>query len=302
MDGTSDIGMTDTTAKMHEFAVGHFRCAAVSDGHLTYAPPEFPPPADMLFMDAPQDELARALAAHGVESREWKSWTSPYTCLLVDTGDSRLLIDTGAGRFGPTTGRLVENLESLGVHAGQIDRVVLSHGHPDHLGGNTDSDGKVVFGNAGWVMAKAEWEFWMGRGAEMMLPEHSRDMLVECARRNLQPIKERMRLVAGTEEIERGIRVVPARGHTPGHITVWISSQQEQLVVVSDLVLHPIHVEEPAWVVGSDMWPDRVAAERRALFSEASTGGCRMMAFHLPFPGLGRIVSKGRGWRWEAAG
>ena len=105
-----------------------------------------------------------------------------------------------------------------------------------------------------------------------------------------------------TKEIEPGIRVVPAQGHTPGHITVWLSpSQHEQLVVVSDLVLHPIHVEEPGWVVGSDMWPDRVAAERRALFAEASVEGCRMMAFHLPFPGLGRIVAKGRGWRWETA-
>jgi glyoxylase-like metal-dependent hydrolase (beta-lactamase superfamily II) len=287
-------------AGRYQFKVGDFHCTAVSDGSLTYAPPTFPPPIEMLFVNAPPDRLAQVLAAHGSGMEEWKAWTSAYTCLLVDTGSSRVLIDTGAGGLGPDTGKLLENLASAGVNPGQIDLVVLTHGHPDHLGGNTDADGNVLFPNARWLMSKVEWEFWMEGQAEAVLPEHSKAVLLGYARRNLQPIKERLTLVAGEQEIQPGIRVMPAPGHTPGHMVVWVASSQEQLLCVSDLALHPVHLEEPGWVAGVDMLPDQVVAQRRALFAMAATADCRVMAFHFPFPGLGRISAKGASWRWEA--
>ena len=294
--------MAATSGGTYQFKVGEFDCVAVSDGFFTYAPPAFPSPPEMLFVNAPPDRLARALAAHGLGAEAWKAWTTAYTCLLVTTGSSRVLIDTGAGALSPTTGKLLESLSSLGIDADQIDLIVLTHGHPDHLGGNTDAEGTVVFPNARWVIAKAEWEFWMEGQAEAALPEPSRDMLVGCARRNLQPIKERLTLVAGEEEIQPGIRVAPGSGHTPGHMTVWVTSSGERLVCVSDLALHPLHLEEPGWVAGVDMLPDRVVAERRALLAAAAAEDCRIMAFHFPFPGLGRVSKQGSGWRWEAVG
>ena len=118
--------------------------------------------------------------------------------------------------------------------------------------------------------------------------------------RNLQPIKERLSLVTGEEEIQPGIWVVPAPGHTPGHLAVRVASSREQLLCISDLALHPLHFEEPGWVAGVDMLPDQVVAQRRALFAMAAAAECRVMAFHFPFPGLGRVSAKGNGWRWEA--
>jgi glyoxylase-like metal-dependent hydrolase (beta-lactamase superfamily II) len=294
--------VAEMNAGTYQFKVGDFDCTAVSDGSFTYAPPIFPPPAQMLFVNAPPDRLAQVLSAHGPEMEEWTAWTSAYTCLLVDTGSGRVLVDTGAGGLGPDTGKLLESLASVGVDPGQIDLVVLTHGHPDHLGGNTDADGNVLFPNARWLMSKAEWEFWMEGQAEAVLPEHSKGVLLGSAQRNLRPIKERLSLVTGEEEIRPGIRVAPAPGHTPGHMVVWVRSSGEELLCISDLALHPLHLEEPGWVAGVDMLPDQVVAERRALFAMATAENCRVMAFHFPFPGLGRVSAKGAGWGWQAEG
>lgn len=285
---------------IYDFRVGHFDCAAVSDGSFTYTSPFFPSPAEMLFANAPSDQLELALAAFGLDAMVWKAITLSYTCLLVITGETRVLVDTGAGRSGPDTGRLIENLSVMGVDPRQIDLVVLTHGHPDHLGGNTDAQATVLFPNADWVMSKAEWDFWMEGEAEAVLPQHSRAMLVECARRNLQPIKERLILTAGEQEIRPGIRVVAVPGHTPGHMVVWVESSEEQLVYISDLALHPLHFAEPEWVLGVDLAPREAAAQRRIIFAKAAAANCRLMGAHLPFPGLGRISAHGAGWRWEA--
>ena len=280
-------------ASTYPFKVGDFDCTAISDGSLTYEPPMFPPPGDLLFVNAPKDRLGRALPAHGLEMEKWKTWTSDYTCLLVEGGGSRVLIDTGAGGLGPNTGRLLKSLASVGVDPGQIDVVVLTHAHPDHLGGNTDADGNVLFPNATWVMSKVEWEFWMEGQAEAVLPEDAKAVLLGFARRGLQPIKERLSLVTGEEEIQPGIWVVPAPGHTPGHLAVRVASSRQQLLCISDLALHPLHFEEPGWVAEVDMLPDQVVAQRRALFAMAAAAKCQVMAFHFPFPGLGRVSAKG---------
>ena len=286
-------------ASTYQFKVGDFDCAAISDGTFTYAPPLFPPPADFLFANAPRERLAQALAEHGLELEQWEAWPSPYSCLLVNTGSSRLLIDTGADGLGPNTGSLFRSLESVGVNPEQIDLVILTHGHPDHLGGNTDDKGNLLFPKARWLMSTTEWDFWMKGQAEQILPEHSRVILLGFTHRNLSAIEERISLVPGEKEIQPGIRILPAPGHTPGHIVVAISSSREELLCVSDLVLHPIHLEEPGWFAAVDMLPDQLVAARRMLLAKAAAEKSLVMAFHFPFPGLGHVLPKGAGWQWQ---
>jgi glyoxylase-like metal-dependent hydrolase (beta-lactamase superfamily II) len=119
------------------------------------------------------------------------------------------------------------------------------------------------------------------------------------ARKNLPPIKRQLNLVDCEREIVPGIRAVEAQGHTPGHMALAISSGDDQLLVVSDVVLHPIHVEQPDWCASVDFFPEQVEATRRRLLSRAAAEKALVLAFHFPFPGMGHVVQRGEKWQWQ---
>ena len=153
--------------EIYRFKVGTFECITVSDGTLTYTPPMFPPPATFLFTNAPKELLDQVLREHNLQPEQWVEWISPYICVVIDTGKHRVLMDTGAGGLGPNTGKLLQNLQAGGVTPRDIDTVILTHGHPDHIGGNTDAEGKLAFPNARFVMWKDEWDFWISDLAKL---------------------------------------------------------------------------------------------------------------------------------------
>jgi glyoxylase-like metal-dependent hydrolase (beta-lactamase superfamily II) len=272
---------------------------AVSDGTHTYAPPMFPPPTTLLFTNAPKEQLEQALRGHNLEPAQWAEWISPYICLFVNTGKHCVLVDTGAGALAPSTGRLLQNLSAAGVVCEDIDTVVLTHGHPDHTGGNTDAEGTPTFRNARYVMSKDEWEFWTSGEAEEKLDEHVKQVLVGFAQKNLPPIRGQLDLVDQEMEIVPGIRAVSAPGHTPGHMALAISSRGEQLLCISDVALHPIHLEQPEWCAAVDFAPEQVVSTRRRLLNKAAEEKALVLAFHFPFPGLGHVFPKRDGWQWQ---
>jgi glyoxylase-like metal-dependent hydrolase (beta-lactamase superfamily II) len=158
----------------------------------------FPPPATFLFTNAPKTMLNKALEAYGLRTNTWMSWVSPYLCIVINTGDHQVLIDTGAGALAPTTGKLFSSLNAEGVQADAIDTVILTHGHPDHLGGNT-RDGDVVFPNARFVVGQAEWEFWTST-PDLKADEHTQHMLITTAENNLLPLADRVTCIRHEEE------------------------------------------------------------------------------------------------------
>ena len=267
------------------FRVGNFRCMAIRDGgHLGSA--------DFLFCNAPEQEVAQALQSHDLEADQLKS---SWTCLLVDTGEKTLLVDTGIGSGVTEGGTLLSQLAQEGYPAENIDLVFLTHGHPDHIGGCTDEDGKLVFSQARYLMGRTEYGFWTSTENLSTLSEGMR----EFAQKNLPAIQERVHLVEGGEEILPGIQVVEAFGHTPGHMGLEIQSQGQTLLHLADAALHEIHIEHPEWYAPVDMQPEQVVATRYQLLGRAATSRAKVLFYHFDFPGIGYVLQAGDTWQWR---
>jgi glyoxylase-like metal-dependent hydrolase (beta-lactamase superfamily II) len=274
------------------FSVGDVECVAVNDGTFSY-------PIGWLFSNVPPEEVESTLRERQLPATHVES---PYTCLLVKTGKHKVLIDTGADGLAPTTGNLLKNLEAEGISPSEITHVVLTHGHPDHIGGVLGATGQPAFPNARYVMSRTEWNFWNDPSVlhDSAMDEHMKQMLVGCAQKNLPPLKGRIELLDGEKEVVPGIQAIPAPGHTPGHIALLISSSSAQLLHMSDAVLNPLHMENPTWRSIFDLDSEAAAETRRGLLDRAAAEKLNVLAYHFPFPGMGRVESKGHAWSWEA--
>lgn len=281
--------------EVYRFKVGDFECFAINDGTFTYEPPLIPPPADFLFANAKKELLKETLNKYGIQSEKWLAFVSPFTCVMVSTGRHKVLVDTGANGLTSNTGRLLCNLHTVGIEAGEIDIVILTHAHDDHVGGNTDAKGKSAFPKARYVMWKDEWIFWTSEQPETIYKDED----FTFTRKNLFAIQDQMDLIDHEAEVVPGIHAVPAPGHTPGHMAVSVSSGGKQLLSIADAFLHPIHMEHPEWHAAHEVAPEQIVKTRHFLLNKATTEKALVLAFHFPFPGLGHVVRKGTGWKWQ---
>ncbi len=279
-------------SEVYHFKLGSLECLVVMDG--TYVYPYIP----AWFINAPKERLDQVLTEHNLDPEQY---VSPYPSLMINTGQNHVLVDTGAGTLEPSTGRLIPNLRAEGIAAEDIDTVILTHGHPDHIGGNTDSKGKPAFPNARYVMWKDEWDFWASAPdlSELKIDDHIKQLLLTFANNNLPPIQGQLDLIDHEMTIVPGIRAVAAPGHTLGHMAVAISSNGEELLCMSDTALHPVHLEQPDWYAAFDFTPEQTVNTRKRLFQQAATNNALVHAFHFPFPGLGHVVQKEEAWQWQ---
>ena len=285
--------------EVYRFNVGDFECMAISDGTFLYEPPLIPPPATFLFANAPKGVLDQVLRENGIQAEQWLAFKDPFICVMVNTGRHKVLVDTGADGITPNTGRLLRNLHAVGIEAGEIDTVILTHGHEDHVGGNTNAQGKPAFPKARYVMWKEEWTFWTSDETSEKAEKLIGNSLLGFIRKNLLPIQHQMDLVDHEAEIVPGIRTVPAPGHTLGHMAVVVSSNGEQLLCISDAFIHPIHIEHPEWYTTFDMAPEQLIKTRHLLLNKAAIEKALMLASHFPFPGLGHVVRRRTRWQWQ---
>lgn len=276
------------TPPIYSFDYGHFRCTVIADGSLQV-------PASFLFANAPRDEVAPLLAAY---TSDPDAIPVALSCLLIEVDGQRVLWDTGTGgRWRPGLGQLGAGLASLDVEPESIDMVVISHGHPDHIGGLIDAGGALRYTRAVHVLSRTEWDHWTDESALGAMPAD----WAEVARAALPAIAASLRTVEGEQEIFPGIRIVPSPGHTPGHIALELRSEASSLLCVGDAMDHPLSVEHPDWLVATDGNPDLTPRTRRDLLRRAAAAESLVFANHFLFPALGRIEPRGEDFVWRHA-
>ena len=279
----------------YTFKLGEFDCVSLSDGSHDYKPEDF-------FENVPKEQVEEALRNEGLPTEHV---TTPYTYLFVNTGMHRVLIDAGAGKLFPTTGELPRNMAEAGIDAAEIDTVVITHAHPDHVGGVVDENGKALCPNARHFISKKEWDFWFSDEAFDAFKEHA-DLYVNFARNALKPIGmkvDRVDSLDGEPEIVPGISQIDAPGHSPGHVVVAVSSGDEKLYYIGDTVLYPLHLEHPDWFPVYDVLPDEADQSKRRIFNRVARENAWVIGQHFPpFPSLGHVVKTGGGWKWQPIG
>ena len=248
--------------------------------------------ADEFFVGAPDDQREQAYAAHGMPDRRFRV---DIVSLYLDMGSRRVIVDTGVGpTYAPCPGQLPAQLASEGITAKDVDVVILSHAHFDHIWGNTDAEGWPAFPNARYFIGRQEYE-------RVTSVEHEAQLgdTLQRFRQNLQGIRERLDLVEPDSEILPGIRTVAAPGHTWGQLALVVTSGAAEMLYLGDAVHHAIHMEHPDWYYVYDAVPTEVAPTRRRLLEWAAQRKALVYAPHLPPAGAGHILPAGDAWRWE---
>lgn len=271
---------------VNAFHIGEIRCIPISDGDLVY---------DRKFLCG-KDPRQKAAMPEQV--------SVPYTALLVDTGELRILIDTGAGSLAPSTGHLEKNLQLAGFQATDIDVVVLSHAHPDHIGGLTLEDGTPRFSNARVLMSQREYDIWhsaglrsrLGTGSVCGSPELENLMEV-WVDRHLTPMRDRLEWLLDEQEIAPEVIAIDTPGHTPGHLSIQISSEGESLVYAGDVLIMEDQVVHPDWTSAFDLDVSTLLATRRRLLDRSAAD--RSIVFHYHFGESGRVDRRGTQFEWE---
>jgi glyoxylase-like metal-dependent hydrolase (beta-lactamase superfamily II) len=278
----------------HRFRLGQLDLRVLDDGG-------FGIPFDWLATNARPRALADAVAQGDLPT---DVVPLQINALLVETGGQLVLVDTGYGAVSPNPdgGKLPLALRAEGIAPEEIDLVLLTHLHFDHVGGALDSAGKPAFPNARYLVNRAEHAFWLAEPSlvELPIPDDVKGFVRQVARDTATALKERIERVAPGDEVAPGVTVVAAPGHTPGHVGVEVVSGEERLLHVADAASVPVlHLAHPDWFPKVEFWPAQSLATRYQLLDRAAAENLLVQTYHFPFPGLGRVRADGDDWIWE---
>ncbi|MFC7286865.1 MBL fold metallo-hydrolase [Herminiimonas glaciei] len=271
----------------YRIPIGSYEITALSDGTAEL-------PVEKVLHEAPKKTTA-ALRKHFLSTPTEMSFNS----FLINTGNKLILVDTGAGSlFGPTLGKLVDNLKAAGYQPEQVDEIYISHMHPDHIGG-LGSD-KLVFPNAIVYADKRDADYWLSASNMAKASSENKEFFAGAMSTVGQYAKAgKLKTFDGNTQLETGIKAVANYGHTPGHTIFVVENGGQKLVLLGDMVhIAAVQFDKPSVTISFDSDTKAARARRIAVFAEAAKQGYLLGASHLQFPGLGHIRAKGNAYEF----
>jgi glyoxylase-like metal-dependent hydrolase (beta-lactamase superfamily II) len=247
---------------------------------------------------ADQDEAAVAALMRENFLPE-KRFVNGFLPVLVEAGGQLALFDTGMGRMGRANGlgQLRERMGEAGYRPEDVDLVVLTHLHGDHIGGLMEEDGPA-FPNARYAAGRTEYEWWTSDEAR----SGDRKDGAALVERTVVPLRDRMTFLGEGDEAMPGIVAHEAFGHTQGHMIFEMRFGDRTLWHLADTANHYVaSMQRPDWRVRFDHLPEMATTTRRRVFDMVAASRAPFLGYHMPFPGIGFAEKAGEGYRFVPA-
>ena len=269
------------------YRVGDIQVTAINDGTAQRM-------SEGLIPNAPPGALQQQLADLFLPTDKL---TITFTTLVVNTGSKLVLIDTGNGDLGAaTTGSWMANFRAAGFDPANVDIIIFSHFHGDHINGFRRKDGTAVFPNAEIKVPEAEWAFWTSDEKKTGAPAGIKPVF-DNTERVFGPVMKQVTTYGWDKEVAPGIVSIAAAGHTPGHTCFAITSGAARLMVLSDTTNDPrLFARNPEWSAVFDQDAAAARATRRRMLDIAATERMQVAFYHAPFPATGHIRKAGEGF------
>lgn len=281
-----------TRPKVYQFKLGDFTITNVLEGYIHRE--DMHP---VTGTNATADEVQAVAEANRLP---FPNFEHNFVPSLVDTGDKLIALDPGFGAraHGPTTGWLNDLLPEAGYTLDDVDYVVVTHCHPDHIGNLTTADGSLTFPNAEVVFGRTDFDYWMkGENIPSFRPPTLKMFQEVCA-----PMADTARFVKPGDDIVTGVTAVDAFGHSAGHMAYHIESNGQELMILSDTVAHyAVSLTHPEWHFGMDDNPEAAVVSRKRVLGQVADAKMAAIGFHMPFPSVGYVERRGDGFAWVAA-
>lgn len=270
------------------FRLGDFELATVLDGGL-----QVPNPQSIFGTDRSKETVEAELEKNFLPK---ENMVISFTPTVVKAGNDVVLFDTGNGaaRREAGAGKLLATLPSTGVKPEDVTVVVITHMHPDHIGGLME-DGNPAYPNARYVTGQVEFDFWTA-DERMSGPTEGLAKLVAA---NVKPLADRMSFIGDGGEVVPGITGMAAFGHTPGHMIYMLESAGRRIAITGDTANHYVlSLQYPDWEVRFDAMKDKAAEVRRNVYGMLAADRIPSIGYHMPFPAVGFVEPLGTGFRW----